>query len=154
MNDREELSRKLLEENGLGGGPLGRKDREDLRAVIESERRRDARVRNLMLLSWAAFVILFVGILAVFYGWRFSGAETTEVSRGVANLSALLVLGVLLLAFIVFIVAVVATVSWGLRLAFGPRGVDERLERIEAQLARLEAEQIEGRESDEAGNSR
>jgi len=147
MNEREELSRRLLEENGLSQQEVAQESRDGLRAIVDSERRRDARVRNLMLLSWLAFIVLFVGILAVFYGWTFSGAETTEVSRGVANLIALLGLGVLLLSFIAFIVAIVATISWGLRLAFGPRGVGEQLARIEAQLAQLEAmEKREGHE--------
>lgn len=142
MSDREELSRRLLEENGLSQQEVAQESRDGLRAIVESERRRDARVRNLMLVSWLVFIVLFVGILAVVYGWQLSsGAETTEVSRGVANVIALLVLGVLLLSFIAFIVAIVATISWGLRMAFGPRGVAEQLARIEAQLAQLEATQ-------------
>ena len=82
MSDREELSRRLLEENGLTQQEVADESRDGLRSIVESERRRDARVRNLMLVSWAAFMILFVGILGVTYAWHgSSGAETPEVSR-------------------------------------------------------------------------
>ncbi|MGI5819394.1 MAG: hypothetical protein ACOX9R_15000 [Armatimonadota bacterium] len=144
MSEREELSRKLLEENGLAGGPLGREDREDLRAIIESERRRDARVRNLMLLSWLVFIVLFVGTIATYFGVAGLATHTLDVGRGMANAIAILLFSGIPLSAIAFIVAVVLTVSWGLRLAFGPRDVEQRLRRIEAQLARLEASQSEG----------
>ncbi len=139
MSEREELSRRLVEENGLSDRSLRVADREGLRAIVEAERRRGAHLRNVMLLSWAVFIVLFVGLVAAFFAGATFDARSIDVGRGTANVIALLALAVLLLAFIAFIVAVVATVSWGLRMAFGPRGIEGRLERIEAQLARLGA---------------
>ncbi len=143
MSDREELSRRLVEENGLSDRSLRAADREALRAIVEAERRRGAHVRNAMLLSWAAFIVLFVGLVAAFFAGATFDARSIQVGRGTANVIALLALAALLLAFIAFIVAVVATVSWGLRMAFGPRAVGEQLARIEAQLARLQTSQAD-----------
>lgn len=139
MNEREELSRKLLEENGLSQQEVARESRDGLRSIIDSERRRSAHLRNLMLLSWLVFIVLFVGTIAVYLGVVALPAET-DVGRGTANAIAILAVAGMPVSGIAFIIAVVMTVSWGLRLAFGPRGVEERLARIEEQLARLEAE--------------
>ncbi|MEA3402867.1 MAG: nucleoside recognition domain-containing protein [Armatimonadota bacterium] len=154
MSEREELSRRLLEENGLREGAVREADREGLRAVVDAERRRSAHLRNVMLLSWAAFVVLFVGIFGAYFAASALDLRSIEVGRGTVNVVAVLMLATLLLAFIAFIVAIVATISWGLRLAFGPRGVEDRLEHIEAQLARLEAAQDDESEGGAAQQSR
>lgn len=138
MNEREELSRRLLEENGLTQEAVARESRDSLRSIIEAERRRSAHLRNLMLLSWLVFVVLFVGTIAVYLGVAQLPPET-DVGRGTANAIAILAIAGMPLSGIAFIIAVVVTVSWGLRMAFGPRGVEERLAHIEEQLARLEA---------------
>jgi len=141
MSEREELSRRLLEENGVSDRSLRAADREGLRASIEAERRRGAHLRNVMLVSWVAFIVLFVGLVVALFAGSTFDARSIDVGKGTVNVIALLAFAALLLAFIAFIIAVVATVSWGLRMAFGPRGIEERLERIEAQLARLEAQE-------------
>lgn len=147
MNERDELSRKLLEENGLHEGAVREGDREGLRAIVEAERKRNARVSRAMVLSWVAFVLLVALLVFGMFGRPF-GLESTDLPRETANLIGMLMFAALLLTGIAFIFAIVTTVSWGLRMAFGPRGVEERLERIEAQLARLEAAQ--GEDSGEA----
>lgn len=139
MSEHEELSKKLLVANGLSEGALRESDREGLRTVFETERRRSAHVRNVMLLSWLVFIVLFVGTLAVYLGVAQLPVET-DVGRGTANVIAILAIAGIPLSGIAFIIAVVATIAWGLRMATGPRGVDERLARIEEQLARLGAE--------------
>jgi hypothetical protein len=143
MSEREELSRKLLEENGLREGAMREADREGLRAIVEAERRRSARVSRTMVLSWVAFVLFLLVLSGTMFPQVF-GFDVKDVARETANLIGMLMFAVLLLTGIAFVFAIVTTVSWGLRMAFGPRGVEERLERIEAQLARLEGAQHEG----------
>jgi hypothetical protein len=139
VSEHDELSRKLLEENGLREGAVREADREGLRAIVEAERKRDSRLRSRMLGSWLVFVVLFAGSIALLIGVRALGQGH---GMGIAVVPLLTLTG-LPLAGIAFIFALVTTVAWGLRLAIGPRGVEERLERIEAQLARIEAAQGE-----------
>lgn len=146
MSEHEELSRRLLAENGLTQEAVVRESRDSLRSIIDSERRRNVHLRNLMLLSWLVFIVLFVGTIAAYFGIAGLATHTLNVGKGMANAIAILLFSGIPLSAIAFIVAVVVTVSWGLRLAFGPRGVEERLARIEEQLARLEA----GREDDDS----
>lgn len=139
MSEHEELSKKLLAENGLGDGELRSTGRAGLQAIIEAEGRRSAQLRNVMLVAWAAFVATLVVVGVLFLAAE--GTEATvQVGGGTMNVVAAFGLLAWILAPITFIIAVVATLAWGLRMAFGPRGVDERLARIEEQLARLEAE--------------
>jgi len=152
VNEHEELSRKLLEENGLREGALREADRDGLRAIVEAERRRGAHVRNMMLLSWTAFILLCALFVLAYFGAE-GTSPTVEIRGGTWHFWGLVGLFSMLLASIAFIVALVSTIAWGLRMAFGPRGVEERLERIEAQLARLEAAQTGSHES-ESGSER
>ena len=122
MSEHDELSRKLLEENGLSG-PLGRDDREDLRAIIEAERRRTVEVNKIVSTLWIAFLGLIV------LSW------IAMAGRGSVPFV------IVVLASITFIVALTSTLRLALRMGFRPRRVEERLERIEAQLARIEAAQ-------------
>jgi hypothetical protein len=142
MSEHEELSRKLLEENGLREGAVREADREGLRAIVKAERRRGAHVRNVMLLSWAVFISLCALFVLAYFGAE-GTSPTVEIRGGTWHLWGLIGLFAMLLASIASIVALVSTIAWGLRLAFGPRRVEERLERIEAQLARLEVAQGE-----------
>ncbi len=143
MSEREELARKLLEENGLSEGAVREADRECLRAIVRAERKRSAHLSRAMVLSWVAFVLLVVVLFGAMFPQVF-GLDSTDLPRETANLIGVLTLAALLLTGIAFIFAMVTTVAWGLRMAVGPRGVSEQLERIEVQLARLEAEQGEG----------
>ncbi|MFO8081073.1 MAG: hypothetical protein R6V07_12295 [Armatimonadota bacterium] len=150
MSEREDLSRKLLEENGLREGAVREADREGLRSIVEAERNRGIRVSRAMVLSWVAFVLLLVVLFGTMFPQAF-GFDPNDMARETANLVGMALLAVLLLTGIAFIFAIVTTVSWGLRMAFGPRDVGERLERIEAQLARMEA-QKQCEERGEAGS--
>lgn len=140
MSEHEELSKKLLAENGLSAGPLAQRDREELRSIVEAERRRAGEAGKIACLLWSAFFALLVISLAIYFA---AGDAGPAVQIGEATLHIAGAVGALsmLLASITFIVALVATVAWGLRLALGPRGAEERLERIEQRLARLEAAQ-------------
>lgn len=138
MSEREELSRKLLEENGLREGAVCGGDREGLRAIVEAERRRNVPLVRTVFVSWALFVVLLFGGVGIYFvaGNAQQGGHFGETMVSVVAIAGILSL---LLAGIAFVVALVSTLAWGLRMAFGPREVDERLDRIEAQLARLEA---------------
>jgi len=141
MSERDELSRKLLAEDGLREGAVRGADREGLRAIVEAERKRSARVSRAMVLSWVVFLLLVAVYLSAIFGHPLGLDPSNHSGQTAYSVVGVLVIASIPLAGVAFIFAIVTTVSWGLRMAFGPRGVEERLDRIEAQLARLEAAQ-------------
>jgi uncharacterized integral membrane protein len=130
MNDRDDFSRQLLNQNGLSEEATEEIRRQQARSLVLAEKRRVGRIRMICIGSWALTVVVIFASMGLATLFLF-------VARTGDRPMALLILAARIVGFMV---AVVSSVAWYFRArTAGLTAIDARLSELETIL-RAEAE--------------
>ncbi len=136
MNDRDDFSRQLLNQNGLSEEATEEIRRQQARSLVLAEKRRVGRIRMICIGSWALTVVVIFASMGLATLFLFV-ARTGDRPMALMVLAASM-LGIL--GMVGFMVAVVSSVAWYFRArTAGLTAIDARLSELETIL-RAEAE--------------
>jgi hypothetical protein len=146
MNNSDDLSRELMDQNGVSDERAQEIRRQQARSLVLAEKRRVGRIRKICIGAWALTVVVIFTSMALATLFLFmSRAGETRLTMMVFAASLLGMLGI-----IGFLVAVVSSVAWYFRArTAGLTAIDARLGELEAIL-RAEAVK-DRRENEPAG---
>jgi hypothetical protein len=150
MSSDENLSRELMDQNGLADEALAEIRKQQARSVVLAEKRKVGRIRALCIAAWAltAMVIFASMALSVLL---FSTPPSPDVPRLVAFSASMLGM----FGMVAFVVAIVTSVAWYFSARTASlKAIDVRLGQLEAILrAEADKSRPEGARAEETSET-
>ncbi len=148
MNGSDDLSRDLMNQNGISDEAVQEIRRQQARSLVLAEKRKVGRIRMICIGAWALTVVVIFSSMALATLTLFA-RQDGEISMRLIVLAASL-LG--MFGMVGFLVAIVSSVAWyfSARTA-GLTAIDARLGELETIL-RAEAEKTR-KENEEVGEA-
>ncbi len=148
MNGSDDLSRELMNQNGISDEAVQEIRRQQARSLVLAEKRKVGRIRMICIGAWALTVVVIFSSMALATLFLFARQDAEIPMRLIALAASLLGMFVM----VGFLVAVVSSVAWyfSARTA-GLTAIDARLGELETIL-RAEAEKTR-KENEEVGEA-